>query len=202
MAAMVQTILSNTLVRPPGQTCLSEHCTSVATLYPFLFYAYSALLAITSLFASRQMQLTVNSHLVVLLLVAFGVQAWNYLVPFALSNKDPNKLLYGWPIWTHISLLGLAAVVIPLCVPRLYIPLDPKNPSPPNPEQTASLISLMTYTYLNPIIFAAYRAPKLEYDQLPPLADYDHAAVLRQRGLDAIDPMNTERNKINTSSGD
>ncbi|KAF8671537.1 P-loop containing nucleoside triphosphate hydrolase protein [Rhizoctonia solani] len=179
----------------PGQTCLSEHCTSVATLYPFLFYAYSALLAITSLFASRQMQLTVNSHLVVLLLVAFGVQAWNYLVPFALSNKDPNKLLYGWPIWTHISLLGLAAVVIPLCVPRLYIPLDPKNPSPPNPEQTASLISLMTYTYLNPIIFAAYRAPKLEYDQLPPLADYDHAAVLRQRGLDAIDPMNTERNK-------
>ncbi|KAF8748718.1 P-loop containing nucleoside triphosphate hydrolase protein, partial [Rhizoctonia solani] len=176
----------------PGQTCLSEHCTSVATLYPFLFYrftGYHVALCLTADAAYREFSSSSS------IACCIWRQAWKYLVPFALSNKDPNKLLYGWPIWIHISLLGLAAVVIPLCVPRLYIPLDPKNPSPPNPEQTASLISLMTYTYLNPIIFAAYRAPKLEYDQLPPLADYDHAAVLRQRGLDTIDPMNTERNK-------
>ncbi|CAE6487644.1 unnamed protein product [Rhizoctonia solani] len=69
------------------------------------------------------------------------------------------------------------------------------NPIAPNPEQTASLISLITYAYLDPIIFAAYRASKLEYDELPPLADYDHAAVLRQRGLDALDPMQSERNR-------
>ncbi|CAE6385646.1 unnamed protein product [Rhizoctonia solani] len=156
---------------------------------------YSTLLAVLSLFPTRQTQFVANFHLVILLLLAFGAQAWYYLVPFALSDQDPAKLSYGWSTWLHLGLLGFVAVIVPLCVPRLYIPLDPKNPSIPNPEQTASLVSLVTYTYLDPVIFAAYRAPKLEYDQLPPLADYDHAAVLRQHGLDALDPMKNERNK-------
>ncbi|CEL54793.1 ATP-binding cassette transporter abc4 OS=Schizosaccharomyces pombe (strain 972 / ATCC 24843) GN=abc4 PE=3 SV=1 [Rhizoctonia solani AG-1 IB] len=157
-------------------------------------YIYATLLAVLSLFR-RRIQSVANFHLVTLLLVTFGTQAWKYLVPFALSDQDLNELSCDWPIWLHLVLLVFVAVVVPLCIPRLYVPLDPKSPSTPNPEQTASLISLITYTYLDPVVFAAYRASKLEYDQLPPLADYDHATVLRQHALDALDPIENSRNK-------
>jgi hypothetical protein len=53
----------------------------------------------------------------------------------------------------------------------------------PNPEQTASLFSLLIYTFLDPIVFLAYRVPHLPYDQLPPLADYDYAQNLSKHAL-------------------
>ncbi|KAH7319538.1 P-loop containing nucleoside triphosphate hydrolase protein [Rhizoctonia solani] len=176
--------------------CSSANCTSThsVALYSSLFYIYSALLAILSLTLARGLRIAANFHLVVLLLVAFSVQAWKYLVPFALSNQIPAES-YGWLTWLHLGLLGFVAVIVPLCIPRLYIPLDPKNPVMPNAEQTASLISLITFTFMDPIVYASYCAPKLEYDQLPTLADYDHGTVLRQRGLDALDPMKGERNR-------
>ncbi|CAE6467389.1 unnamed protein product [Rhizoctonia solani] len=185
-----------------GLSNVDQKCLSIACLFAnsvalrlCVLYIYSIILAILSLTVTSRIRNVANFHLVTLLLVEFSVQAWDYFVPFALSGQNPTKLSHAWSTWLHFGLLGFAAVVVPLCIPRLYIPLDPKNPSPPNPEQTAPLISLVTYTYLDPIIFASYRAPKLEYDELPPLADYDHAAVLRQRGLDALDPMRSERNR-------
>ncbi|CAE6514065.1 unnamed protein product [Rhizoctonia solani] len=179
--------------------CSSTDCTFTrgVALYSSFFYAsnvYNTLLAILSLTLAQGLQIVANFHLVVLLLAAFSVQAWEYLVPLALSNQNPADS-YGWLIWLHAGLLGFVAVVVPLWIPRLYIPLDPKNPVMPNAEQTASLISLITFTFMDPIVYASYRAPKLEYDQLPTLADYDHGAVLRQHGLDALDHMKGERNR-------
>jgi hypothetical protein len=49
----------------------------------------------------------------------------------------------------------------------------------PNPEQTASILSLAIYSFLDPIVFLANRVPKLTSDQLPPLADYDYTKNLR-----------------------
>lgn len=51
----------------------------------------------------------------------------------------------------------------------------------PNPEQTCSWASLLFYTFLDPIVFLAYRIPHLSYDHLPPLADYDYAKNLIKR---------------------
>lgn len=53
----------------------------------------------------------------------------------------------------------------------------------PNPEQTASLLSFMLYSFLDPLIFLAYRIPKLSHEQLPPLADYDHAKHLTEKSF-------------------
>ncbi|CAE6479744.1 unnamed protein product [Rhizoctonia solani] len=70
------------------------------------------------------------------------------------------------------------------------------NPSAvPNPEQTASVISLVLYNFLDPIVWAAYRSPKLEYEQLPPLADYDRASHLRDRGFDKLDPVRRSKQR-------
>jgi hypothetical protein len=48
----------------------------------------------------------------------------------------------------------------------------------PNPEQTASIFSLVVYSFLDPVIFEACRVPHLSHEQLPPLADYDYAKRL------------------------
>lgn len=57
----------------------------------------------------------------------------------------------------------------------------------PNPEQTASILSVAMYTFLDRIIFLAYGLPHLAHDQLPPLADYDYAKHLKAKSF----PVNT-----------
>lgn len=45
----------------------------------------------------------------------------------------------------------------------------------PNSEQTASIISILTFTFLDNIILMGSKVAHLRADQLPPLADYDGA---------------------------
>ncbi|QRW00058.1 ABC transporter transmembrane region [Ceratobasidium sp. AG-Ba] len=155
-----------------------------------MFYTYTTLLAIFALTLGPRLRAVANFHLVVLLLVALGVYAWRDLYPFTTYTVHPADAAGGWLTWTRISVLAIAGLVVPLCIPRPYVPLDPKNPSEtPNPEQTASLMSFMLFSFLDPVVWTAYRAPKLEYEQLPPLADYDRAAHLKQRSFDKLDPL-------------
>jgi hypothetical protein len=53
----------------------------------------------------------------------------------------------------------------------------------PNPEQTASVLSLITYSFLDPLIFKASRVPHLSHEQLPAMADYDRANYLREKAF-------------------
>lgn len=63
-----------------------------------------------------------------------------------------------------------------------------QNPLPPHPEQTASLLSFISFTFLDSIIFKAYRLPRLPYEELPVLADYDHADVLVEKSFPYLNP--------------
>lgn len=55
-------------------------------------------------------------------------------------------------------------------------PRSLQNPTiPPNPEQTSSIFSMMTYTFLDPVIAMGYKVSHLRADQLPPLNDRDGA---------------------------
>ncbi|KAJ1309694.1 hypothetical protein OPQ81_006459 [Rhizoctonia solani] len=155
-----------------------------------LFYTYTTLLAILALTLQTRFRGIVNTHLVGLLLVAFVIYAWRDLLPLATYDLRPADSAGGWLTWSRIGVLTFAAVVIPLFIPRIYIPIDPRNPSDiTNPEQTASLASLMLFNFLDSLVWTAYRTPKLEYDQLPPLADYDRASHLKQRSFDELDPL-------------
>ncbi|QRV86004.1 ATP-binding cassette transporter abc4 [Ceratobasidium sp. AG-Ba] len=155
-----------------------------------IFYTYSTLLAIFALTLSPRWRSVAGVHLVLLLLIAFAIYVWRDLMPFATLTLRPVDLAGGWLTWSRIAILGLIAVIIPLCIPRRYTPLDLKQaPATPNPEQTASIISLVSYQFMDPLVWSAYRGPKLEFDQLPPLADYDHASYLKQQHLDQLDPF-------------
>jgi len=50
----------------------------------------------------------------------------------------------------------------------------------PNPEQTASILSLIVYSFLDPLITEAYKVPHLSHERLPAMADYDRTEYLRE----------------------
>ena len=88
-----------------------------------------------------------------------------------------------WPLLTTY-----AAVAVPLLVLRQYVPVDPSNPqSEPNPEQTASALSFLTFSFLDPYIFIANRQKSLEFEQFPALCDYDRARDLVKRSFKHLD---------------
>lgn len=58
-----------------------------------------------------------------------------------------------------------------------------QHPKIPNPEQTCSLLSWLMYTFMDSVIFNAYRSPDLIYEDIPPLADSDYAGHLKKQSF-------------------
>ncbi|KAI5124482.1 hypothetical protein M0805_008364 [Coniferiporia weirii] len=155
-----------------------------------LVYSYFVFLALVSITIRNRWAGLANTHLVLLLLVAWGVFAYRDFWPLATYTQHPADLSEGWIMWAKLIVLTLNAIAIPMLMPRPYIPLDPNDPKlPPNPEQTASLLSFNLYAFLDPIIFEACRVPHLSADQFPPLADYDHTKNLVKRSFNHLDPF-------------
>jgi hypothetical protein len=123
-------------------------------------------------------------HLSSILLITLSVYAYRDIWPLLTFTLSPADGRDGSLLWAKVSLLAIAGVVIPLVTPRRYVPLDPKDPQTAiNPEQTASYLSMMLYTFLDPIVFKAYRVPHLSHDMLPPLTDYDYTKNLVRRSF-------------------
>ncbi|KAH8120523.1 hypothetical protein DFH11DRAFT_1560461 [Phellopilus nigrolimitatus] len=153
-----------------------------------LAYTYATFIALISVSVKQKWAKLANTHLVILLLVAWAVFAYRDIWPLATYAQRPADLSEGWIIWAKLAVLSVAAIGTPLLIPRPYVPVDPKDPAvEPNPEQTTPLLSLALYTFLDPIISKAYRVPHLPADQLPPLADYDYARNLVKRGFKNLD---------------
>ncbi|KAF8058246.1 hypothetical protein FPV67DRAFT_1565726 [Lyophyllum atratum] len=153
-------------------------------------YTYASLLALMSVAAKPRWARVASRHLNILLLMTFGVHFYRDLFPLATYTRSPLDISEGRLMWAKIVVLVATSIVIPLLIPRQYVPVDPKNPmTVPNPEQTASLLSLMIYSFLDPIIFLAYRVPHLSQEQLPPLSDYDYAQVLKAKNFPHLDPF-------------
>jgi hypothetical protein len=105
----------------------------------------------------------------------------------------------GKLLWAKITLATWFGVLEPLLEPYPYIPVHPKvrvyvyskllakvpysyprqgRITAANPEQTASILSWLSFSFMDPTIWRAYYVPHLSADQLPPLADYDEAEYL------------------------
>lgn len=151
--------------------------------------AYISLLALISVSAPLRWSRLVSNHLALLLLALFAVYLYRDVWPLATFNKGPLDSREGWTLWAKIVILGVTSVIIPLFIPRQYIPVNPKEPSEPNAEQTTSIINLALWTFLDPIIWIAYRVPHLKFEQLPPLADYDAGKNLISKSFPELDPF-------------
>lgn len=156
-----------------------------------------------SILCSAERARTAIQHLALLLVAVFAVFAYRDLWPLATYTLTPLDASEGWLIWTKIGILAFAAAAVPLLIPRQYIPIDPsvrpqaqlceqlfnkrtclQDPvAKPNDEQTACILSMMLYNFLDPVISLGYRTPHLSWDQLPPLADYDYTKNVVKRGF-------------------
>lgn len=111
------------------------------------------------------------------------IYVYRDLVPLASFTKLPLDLKEGWLLWAKIAALGFVSIVVPLFIPREYIPVDPTNPVLPSPEQTTPVISLILYFWMDPVVKAASKLAHLPYEQLPRLADHDRSAFLKARAF-------------------
>ena len=165
--------------------------TEVAQIAHCALYAYLAVLGSLALFGVPPLNGRAYSHVSWILVLVWGTYMYRDVYPLATLNKAPIDTAEGPIFYAKFALLTIAAVLVPIFVPRKYVPANPKvrprfrllahvsdsvlqEVLEPNPEQTASLGSLHSFTFLGPIIWTAWKLPHFTYDMLPPLADYDH----------------------------
>nr|GAT43190.1 ATP-binding cassette transporter [Mycena chlorophos] len=148
-------------------------------------YLYATLSALPTLSTKHYRQNLVR-HANAVLLTAFAVYAYRDIIPLATFTLQP--LDHGTKFAAKLSLLTFTSIVVPLLTPRLYIPIDPENPQKEiNPEQTAPLGSFILYSFLDNIIWNAYRQSGLQEEQLYPMCDTDGALVLKERAFKHLD---------------
>nr|GAT43679.1 multidrug resistance-associated ABC transporter protein [Mycena chlorophos] len=160
--------------------CLSLLLVSVKQRSFSATFTYTAALAAASVLAHHRLEDNVVGHLDVVLAVALAVYLYRDIVPLTTYDGVPLDASEGYILWTKLALLFVGGMFVPLCRPRVYIPVDPKNPMP-NPEQTVSWISVIFCLFLDPLVLLGYRLRHLSLDQLPPLADDDQAGYLKAR---------------------
>jgi hypothetical protein len=87
---------------------------------------YTSFLALISVLARPRCSRLVTNHLVAILLVTFSVYVYRDLVPLTTFSEHPQDRGEGWILWAKAVAITLTAVVIPLTIPRQYIPFDPE----------------------------------------------------------------------------
>ncbi|KZV63784.1 P-loop containing nucleoside triphosphate hydrolase protein [Peniophora sp. CONT] len=150
-------------------------------------YAYASLLAAASLFLLARLSRHASVHLAAVLLVILAVFLYRDVWPLMTYALVPADDAEGAQLWAKIALLLVAGLVAPMATPRRYVPYDHKEPSAPNPVQTASLFELAFLSYCDPLVWQAYRSGSLPYEDFPPLPDYDNAKYLVARSFPYVD---------------
>ncbi|KAJ9125510.1 hypothetical protein QFC22_000471 [Naganishia vaughanmartiniae] len=159
-----------------------------------VFYMYCAILSFSLLCLKTKSRLRsaifVHSHF--LLIAAWILYVYRDLYPLATFNLISVDTLHvaPWVTWSRVAILSFAAIVLPLFRPRHYRPVDPSEPqTEAHPEQVASIISLLTFQFVNPLIRKAQKMDSLPYDDLPPMTDYDRARYLSEKHMSKLDPI-------------
>ncbi|KAL0059597.1 hypothetical protein AAF712_013648 [Marasmius tenuissimus] len=155
-----------------------------------LHFVYIFLLSLVAAATPPKWNVLVTKHVNLLLLVTLLVYAYRDLFPLATYTLKPQDGTEGIILWWKIGIVAVASA-LPLVMTRQYTPIDPDNPSDePNPEQTASPLSMLFFFFMDPVVFAASRVSHLPADQLPPLADYDAASHLREKIREHVPSFN------------
>ncbi|TDL20538.1 P-loop containing nucleoside triphosphate hydrolase protein [Rickenella mellea] len=149
------------------------------------FYIYVGTLAGCAIFLSPQWRDISYAHTSLLLLSMLAVHM--YLEVWPLAAMDSSVGMPYWLIWLRLGLLSVGGIIVPLISPR---PFRPKYPGDvPNPQYTCSLLSSLTYSFLDPVIFHAYRVPDITMKDLPPLRREESATFVAEKNFPQLDPV-------------
>ncbi|CAL1696210.1 unnamed protein product [Somion occarium] len=159
-------------------------------------FIYASLLAILTVVTKPLWNSLITKHLIIVLLAPWAVYVYRDLWPLATYTLSPADSAEGWLIWTKVIVLTFAAIVVPLLMPRQYVPFDPLNPSlVPHPEQTTSWLSMVLFAYLTPFVFKAYKQPRLTLEDLPPMNDRDTLKNLISESYADLDPLQNKKKR-------
>ncbi|KAI5122638.1 hypothetical protein M0805_008723 [Coniferiporia weirii] len=165
-----------------------------ARFYQPPFYIYVLLLAIASIVASPRWRDVSSRQLAFLLFAEFTVyfvlDAW----PYATMTPIPFDPASDPVTWTRLALLTLGGLVIPLVMPRPFRALTPD--AQPCLEDTSSLLSRYTYSFLDDIVFHAFRVPDITVADMPHMPERETIGMLGQKALAAFDPVKVGKRNI------
>ena len=82
-------------------------------------------MAIVSVTVKEWSASTTRYNILVLLSV-FGVYIYRDIWPLATFTKEPLDQQEGYMLWIKFGITSLTAVIIPLFIPRQYVPVDAK----------------------------------------------------------------------------
>ena len=74
----------------------------------------------------KEWSVSTTRYNILVLLSVFGVYFYRDIWPLATFTEEPKDLQEGYMLWIKFSITTLTAVIIPLFIPRRYVPVDPK----------------------------------------------------------------------------
>ncbi|GJE99674.1 multidrug resistance-associated ABC transporter [Phanerochaete sordida] len=158
--------------------------------------AFVTVLAAASVLVSAKTYRLLSPYGTVFAFAVFASYAYRDIWPLMTFTLHPRDSAEGPILWVKVGLSMWTGLLGPLLEPFPYIPVFPERPgNKPSPEQTTSAVSLIIWTFLDPLVWRAYRVPHLSHDQLPPLADYDEAEYLIQQNFGHLDPFSGAKKK-------
>ena len=95
----------------------------IPDIYELQFYC--SIMAIISV-TVKEWSVSTTRYNILVLLSVFGVYIYRDIWPLATLTKEQKDLQEGYMLWIKISITTLTAVIIPLFIPRQYVPVDPK----------------------------------------------------------------------------
>ena len=107
-------------------------------------------------------------------LCIFVLDAWPFATLYPKPYHDPKS----WVTWVRLSLLTTSGVVVPLIEPRVVITSDV-----PAPEDSACLLSRITFSFVNHIVFHAYWAKDVVLGDMPEVPTVQRATHLTERAF-------------------
>ena len=87
---------------------------------------YASVLSFVSVAGKAKWSTITSAHLVSILLAPWTLYVYRDVCPLCTFSLTPMDQAEGWLLWVKIALLTMAAVVIPLIMPRHHIPIDPE----------------------------------------------------------------------------
>ncbi|CAK5280078.1 unnamed protein product [Mycena citricolor] len=149
-----------------------------------LTFFYTSILSLVTVAARRRWSQVALKHLNTVFVATLITYLYRNVFPLITYTREPLDAAEGVLFHIKFALLLVASVIVPLFVPRQYVPEDPEHPMPEvNPEQTASLFSMAFYFFLDPIVWKGYKMPHLSADQLPPLCDSDASLNMKKKNF-------------------
>ncbi|KAG6849305.1 hypothetical protein H0H93_009573 [Arthromyces matolae] len=156
-------------------------------VFSVIAFVYTSLLALSTLVYPRS---TPSHHITFVLSTTFIVYFIRDVLPLTTYTRSPSDSQYH--LWELIIVLSITGILLPLLKPHYHVSPDP-NIANANPEQTASPLSLLLFSFLDHTVWKASKLPKLPISELPPLANSDRTNHLVELAFPHLDPLSKSK---------